>query len=314
MIVTTPPHTHYDLCKLSLEAGKHVVVEKPFTPSQREANQLITLAKKEQRLLTVYQNRRWDSDFLALSRYIEEGYLGRIVEFETHFDRHRPNPPSESWKTQPSPGTGATYDLGVHLLDQIVTLFGLPKSITGFLRTQRLGAPTDVHDSFTILLHYDNGLVATAKAGVVGFLPSQLRFRVLGEKGSYVKDGFDSQEKSLKEGLRPGDEEYSKIGAERQWELNTDDVLESFVPWTNHNEYAMEDGLTCWQRSGTFIPQKENYLSFYQQFAQALAGQGEVPVQAEEARDVIRLIELATLSSEKWMTLDWDKKYEEIDW
>lgn len=313
VIITTPPSTHYDLCKISLEHGKNVVVEKPFTPSLKEADLLITLAKKQQRLLTVYQNRRWDADFLQVSKYIKDGVLGRVVEFETHFDRHRPAPPSpDAWKTKPSPGTGAIYDLGVHLLDQIVTLFGLPKSVSAFLRTQREGAPTDVHDSFTILLHYDTGLMATAKAGVVSLFPEQPRFRVSGEQGTYQKYNLDDQERSSKAGLRPSDRDYASSAADKSWAIYTTEKLQSPLSG-DREEHSIPDGSVIWKDGGVLVKPDENWLTFYKHFASALAGQGEVPVTPEDASNIIRLIELAKLSSEKRMTLEWDKKYEEFD-
>lgn len=178
-------------------------MEKPFTPTFAEAEELVAIAKKHQRLLTVYQSqssphfpnadvdqpadRRWDSDFLTLSALLKTNTLGRVVEFETHFDRHRPDIPTTStWKTVPSPGGGAIYDLGAHLIDQVVTTFGLPRSVTGFVGTQRDSNPTGYEDSCTVLLHYP-GMLATIKTGVVSPEVNQLRFWVRGVKGSYKK-------------------------------------------------------------------------------------------------------------------------------
>lgn len=190
VIVTTVPASHFELCKLALEHGKHVVVEKPFTPTSKEAGDLIAIAKKHDRLLTVYQNRRWDTDFLTLSKLLKENTLGRVVEFETHFDRHRPEAPagSTTWKARPLPGGGAGYDLGTHLIDQVVVAFGLPDRVTGFVGSQRAHNPEGVEDSCTILLHYESkGLLATVKAGVVSPEVEQLRYWVRGENGSYKK-------------------------------------------------------------------------------------------------------------------------------
>ncbi len=189
VVVTTSPMSHFEICKLALEHGKHVIVEKPFTPSSKEASELITIAQKHDRLLTVYQNRRWDSDFLTLSKLLEDKTLGRIVEFETHFDRYRPEAldPASSWKANLSPGGGAAYDLGTHLIDQAVHVFGLPDRITGFVGSQREYNPGKVEDSCTILLHYDSGLLATVKAAVVSPEEKQLRYWVRGDRGSYKK-------------------------------------------------------------------------------------------------------------------------------
>ena len=179
-----------------------MVVEKPFTPTSAEARELVSIAKKCNKLLTVYQSkrlgsqrstsansladRRWDTDFLTLTSLLREGTLGRVVEFETHFDRHRPVPAQGGWKTKPGPGTGATYDLGTHLMDQIVVTYGLPKRITGFVGSQREENLNGLEDSCTVLLHY-SGLLATVKAGVVSPEVKQLRYWVRGTKGSYKK-------------------------------------------------------------------------------------------------------------------------------
>lgn len=189
VVVTTTPETHFSLCKLALENLKHVIVEKPYTPTSREASELITIAEKHQRLLTVYQNRRWDTDFLTLLELLKKGTLGRIAEFETHFDRHRPEVPAGGgWKTKPLPGGGAIYDLGTHLVDQVYTTFGMPETITGFVGSQRENGPEGVEDSCTVLLHYhEKGVLATVKAGVVSPEVEQLRYWVRGTKGSYKK-------------------------------------------------------------------------------------------------------------------------------
>ena len=191
VVVTTAPTSHFELAKLALEHGKHVVVEKPFTPSWKEASELIATAKQHERLLTVYQNRRWDSDFQTLLKLLEQRTLGRVVEFETHFDRHRPEAPdpASTWKATFVPGGGAVYDLGTHLIDQAVVAFGLPDKVTGFVGSQREQNPGAVEDSCTVLLHYGFGLLATVKAAVVSPEEKQLRYWVRGDKGSYKKVG-----------------------------------------------------------------------------------------------------------------------------
>ena len=189
VVVTTAPTSHFELGKLALEHGKHLIVEKPFTPSSEEASELIAISKKHDRLLTVYQNRRWDTDFLTLSKLLEQRSLGRVVEFETHFDRHRPEAPdpASTWKAKLLPGGGAVYDLGTHLIDQVVVTFGLPEKITGFVGSQREHNPGEVEDSCTLLLRYTSGLLATVKAAVVSPEEHQLRFWVRGDQGSYKK-------------------------------------------------------------------------------------------------------------------------------
>lgn len=186
VVITTIPTSHFEICKLALEHGKHVIVEKPFTPTAREAGALIASAQKCDRLLSVYQNRRWDADFLTLRKLLDEKRLGRVVEFESHFDRYRPIAPSaaETWKAKPLPGGGVLYDLGSHLIDQVLVLFGTPERITGFVGSQREGG---VEDWFTVMLHYEAGFVATVKAGCLSAEVDQLRFWLRGVGGSYWK-------------------------------------------------------------------------------------------------------------------------------
>ena len=186
IVISTVPGTHYSMCKAALEAGKHVVVEKPFVPTAKEADDLISIQKNSGKLLTVYQNRRWDADFLTLQQILADGSLGDVAECETHFDRHRPDPPPENWKAIDQPGHGSIYDLGTHLIDQVYHLFGMPKKVTGFVYHQRRGVEGTVHDSHTVILHYD-GLLATVRAGVVSPEREQMRYWVRGTKGSFKK-------------------------------------------------------------------------------------------------------------------------------
>lgn len=187
MIITTPPDGHFEFAKKSLEAGKHVVVEKPFVPTPAEAGELADISRKTGKKLAVYQNRRWDADFLTLRKIIADGLLGDIAEFETHFDRHRPNPPAESWKNEDKPAHGTLYDLGTHLIDQVYFQFGMPKKVTAFLENQRRGVVGGPPDSITVLLHYDGPLLATVKAAVISPEAEQLRYWVRGTKGSFKK-------------------------------------------------------------------------------------------------------------------------------
>ncbi|KAJ5631991.1 oxidoreductase [Penicillium lividum] len=284
VVVTTSPDSHLELAKLALSAGKHVVVEKPFTPTYEEARELMELAKKQNRLLTVYQSRRWDTDFLTLSKLVQTGSLGRIVEFETRFERHVPAIPGSAWRTKAMPGGGAIYDLGAHLIDQTVQILGLPKRLTAFLGNQREGQ-SGSDDSFTVLMHYD-GLLATIKAAVVSPQEKQLRFWVKGTLGTFKKFHFDVQEEQLKSGMRPGDQGYGQEPSERYGTL------------------------TSVQPDGTFksdaVPTVDAplYTDFYNKLAKAMAGKGDVPVDPTESATVIRLVELAVESSKTGRTLD----------
>ncbi|EXJ66123.1 oxidoreductase [Cladophialophora psammophila CBS 110553] len=308
IVVTTAPESHLELAKAALLANKHgihpfrhfylnrslftnrlfkVVVEKPFTPTSAEAQELVDLAKAQNKILTVYQNRRWDSDFLTLKKYIEDGTLGRIVEFETHFDRHRPEPPTDNWKAYHAPGTGAIYDLGTHLMDQVVCLFGMPKRVTGFVGSQREVNTTGLEDSCTVLLHYDSPkMLVTVKAGVVSPEVNQLRYWVRGDKGSFKKFHLDPQEDQLrKEGLRPGDKGYGIESEDNYGTLN-----------------VCKDGKVISQVAPTVEP--ATYTEYYRRLAAALSGDvSQVPVAPEQAVGVIRLVELARESSQLGRTL-----------
>lgn len=192
VIVGTPPTTHLALAKQALESGKHVVVEKPFTPTAAEAQELVDTAKRVGKVLAVYQNRRWDVDFLTLKDLLEKTTFGRIVDFETHFDRWSPGA-KQGWKAETGPGHGVVYDLGTHLMDQLIVLFGMPKKITAFLYGQRQPNPSGYEDSCKILLHYD-GFIATAQGAVVSPELRQLRYWIRGDKGSYTKVCYPRRE------------------------------------------------------------------------------------------------------------------------
>lgn len=230
-------------------------------------------------------DRRWDSDFLTVSDLYKKGTLGRIVDFETHFDRHRPGaPPAGGWKSKALPGGGAIYDLGTHLIDQVVVLFGMPSQITGFIGSHRANNPGGYEDSCTVLLHY-NGMVATVKATVVSPEVEQLRYWVRGEKGSFMKYHPDVQEEHLKAGKKPGDAGFRIEKGKSHGFLTT-----------------IKDGKPS--REIRQLKEPLTYSTFYKEFAKALADQGEVPVKPEGASAVIRLIELAKQSSEQGRTLE----------
>lgn len=222
-------------------------------------------------MLTVYQNRRWDAAFLTLSKYIKSGSLGRIVDFETHFDRHWPEAPqSHNWKDKAQPGGGEIYDLGTHLMDQVVYLFGPPKRITAFIGSQRDPNPTGFEDSCTIHMHYD-GMMATARASVVSPEVKQLRYWVRGDKGSFKKFHLDCQEDQLKAGIRPDDTGYGLKPEDRYGVLT-----------------AFSNGVITSEVVSTVKP--ATYAEFYRKLLRALAGdKSHLPVDPSMAASVIRL-------------------------
>jgi len=280
--ITTTPDTHFSFTKTALEAGKHVIVEKPFVPTSAEAQDLVEISKKTGKLICVYQNRRWDSDFLTVKKLIKDGRIGRVVEFETHFDRYKPVRP-ESWK-----GTlgmeqagGVIYDLGTHLIDQAYVLFGLPKTVTGIFQNARMDENPEP-DSVTVLLEYgDEGPLVTVKAGVLCVETEQLRYWVRGERGSFKKFHLDVQEDQLKEDMKPGD---AGFGVEPKERSGTLVVLD-------------QGGKPKSSKLENVTP--ETYGALYQRFAEAIMEGGEVavPVKASEATDVLRIIEAAKESA-----------------
>lgn len=274
VIVATTNDTHYNLAKAALEAGKHVVVEKPFTVTSEEASELIELAQQKGKLLTVYQNRRWDSDFKTVKKLIDGQLLGRLVEYEAHFDRFRPIPASETWKEEEKPGTGILYDLGSHLIDQALVLFGLPEALYADLRTQRSGG--QIIDSFDLTLYYANGLKAILKAGMLVKQPGP-RFILSGDKGSFVKHGLDVQEAALKAGLAPAGTDWGAEPEEIWGRLDTELKGQHLV--------------------GKIQSEQGDYRDYYENVRDAILGIAELEVKPEQALNTIRVVELAMQSS-----------------
>lgn len=274
VVIATPNSTHYNLAREALLSGKHVVVDKPITITSAQAGELVTLANQRGVQLSVFQNRRWDGDFITVSRILKEGKLGRLVEFESHFDRFR-KVRKEGWREDEGEGTGILYDLGSHLIDQALILFGLPGMVMADLRVQRDTAR--VIDNFELILFYPN-LKVTLKAGMLVREP-QLRFILHGTEGSYVKAGLDPQEDALKAGRGPGDAGWGKEDPERWGKINTD--------WKGrHIEGAVETDAG-------------SYEAYYANIADVVSGNGELLVRAEEALQTIRVIELALESHQR---------------
>ena len=273
VVITTPNHLHKKFAKKALEANKNVVIEKPFTATVRDADELIELAKVKNRILSVHHNRRWDSDFLTIQRILKEGKLGKIVEFESHFDRFR-NYVKDSWKEEEDvSGSGILYDLGSHLIDQALVLFGQPAEMFADLRNQRENS--EVVDSFELLLFYKD-LKVTLKAGML-VKEQGPTYSLFGRDGTYLKYGRDVQEEALQNGRKPNDE-------------------------TNWGEEPPElwGKLNTVNEEGHVKSEAGDYRNFYRNIYDAISQKAELAVKPEEARDVIRIIELAHKShSEK---------------
>lgn len=203
VVIASPNDAHAPLATAALRAGRHVVVDKPFAIDLAQAREVADVARERARLLCVFHNRRWDADFLALKALVDAGTLGEIAEVHSHFDRFRPTVP-DRWRERRGPGAGLWLDLGPHLVDQALQLFGLPDAVQADLAIQRAGAEVD--DWFHVVLRYPRlRVVLHAGALVPG---AGLRFAVHGSGGSWFKHGLDPQEAALRDGAVPGGDRW----------------------------------------------------------------------------------------------------------
>ena len=281
VIVNTPNFTHYEYAKLALLAGKHVVVEKPFTLTTEQADDLITFAQKQDRKISVYQNRRWDSDFQTVQKIVNEGLLGNIVEAEIHYDRFSEALSPKLHKEIPGPGTGILYDLGSHLVDQCIQLFGMPEAV--FCDVFIARPISKVEDYMEVLLFYKSSRVRLK--GSYQVRESLPAFILHGSKGSFIKSRADTQEARLLKGESP-----------------------DATDWGIEPETAR--GLLHTEVNGKIIreninSERGNYMAYYEQLYKALREGEPLPVTAEEGRKVIHVIERAyqSLSKKKIVTL-----------
>jgi scyllo-inositol 2-dehydrogenase (NADP+) len=272
-VVSTPSGTHYQIARQILEAGKHVIVDKPMATASSEIARLMELAASRNLLLVPFHNRRWDSDFLTIQKLVREASLGRLVHFESRFDRWRPTPPRNLWKEDPALGGGVLLDLGTHLADQALVLFGLPDAVFAEIRCERDGACAD--DAFTMRLRYAD-LTASLGANCLT-LPTGPRFYLRGTKGNYGKWGLDSQEAALKGITRIENPAWGQEPVANWGTLNVD-----------RNGEIIERGVE---------PIPGDYRRFYEGVRDALMGMAAVPVPALAAWRVARLLEWAVESS-----------------
>ncbi len=272
VVIASPNGTHAPLAIAALARGKHVVVDKPFTVTLQEAHEVVAAADAANRLVSVFQNRRWDADFLTVQRLLDDGELGRVAEFHSHFDRFRPVV-QDRWRERDEPGGGLWYDLGPHLLDQAVQLFGPPLAITADIARLRDGARAA--DYFDVTLRYPNHrAVLHASTLVAG---NGLRFAVHGTRGSYLKHGLDVQEDQLRAGVTPG---------AAGWGVDT------------------RAGELVQERDGRLVAEVAraeagDYRRYYAGMRDAILLGHPVPVTPKQALGVMRLIELGVQSSEE---------------
>ncbi len=275
VVICTPNIYHFEMAMNCLRAGKHIVIEKPFMPTSEEADKLIDLANAKDLKVFVYQNRRWDGDFLTIKKLVKSEFLGEINYFEVHFDRYSPERKRAAWRDEVLPGSGILYDLGSHLIDQVLCLFGKPDSISAIIEKQRPGSKVD--DFFEVTLNYPT-VKAVATAGMLVKEPD-LRYRIKGVNGTFEKKGIDPQEARLKDGEIPNSNDWG-LEPEKNW---------GKVSFNNK-------GLIF---DGTLKTEAGNYMSFYNNVHDVLTYGAEMAVQPTEARDTIRVIELAFESSIK---------------
>lgn len=275
VIVNTPSVTHYEYAKQALMAGKHLVVEKPFTATVVQAEKLIELAKKNNVKLSVYQNRRYDSDFKTVKKVLDEGMLGKIIDAEIHYDRYTPELSYKAHKETPTAAVGSVYDLGAHLIDQALQFFGMPVAVSADIAINRPGSRVD--DYFDIKLFYPAHRVSLKSSYFVReALPGYIFH---GTKGSFIKAKTDVQETDLLGGKKPGAADWGV-------------------------EPESQRGLLHTERDGAVVKEyitslQGNYGEYYDGICDALRNDKEVPVSADDGMKVIKVIEAAYSSNKE---------------
>lgn len=264
VVVATPNTSHFGLASRALRNGKHVVVDKPFTVTAAEARELIAIAESERRVLSVFHNRRWEGDFLTVQKLVEGQALGRLVSYEARFDRFRNEPRPAAWREQPERGSGVLYDLGSHLIDQALLLFGEPERITADVRIEREFARID--DAFDIWMHYPR-MKVTLTAGML-VREKTPRYILRGTAATFIKYGLDPQEADLAAGRSPRDPTWGREPQEQWGTLIADDGTE----------------LTIETLPG-------NYAAYYENVRDAVLGLGPLAVTPAQALRVIEIIE-----------------------
>ena len=285
VVIATPNTSHFSLAKQCLLAGRDVVVDKPFTTTYAEAAELVDLAAKRGRLLTVYQNLRSNGDFRTIRQLVESGRFGHIALYEAHFDRYRLQMRPGAWREKTEPGSGVFFDLGVHLIDQAMVLFGLPDAITADIRIERENAMVD--DAFDVTLHYPR-MRALLRATMIAVAPD-LRFVVRGEQGAFLKYGIDPQEEALKRAETPRDDSWGREPREKWGTL-----------------YFPKDGTIV---AETIPTMPGDYRLFYANVRDAMLGKAGIDITPAQMLNVMRVLELAQESCKERCTVNWDLSF-----
>lgn len=273
VVIATPSYSHFDLAAQCLREQRHVVIDKPFTLTSEEAAELIRIARERKLLLSCYQNRRWDGDFQTVRQVIAGGELGRLVSFESHFDRFRAEPRREVWRESGGPGGGTLFDLGPHLIDQALSLFGVPDTLWASVRTERESAVVD--DAWDLFLQYEvpHPFTVLLRATLTACEPGP-RFVLHGMRGTFSKWGLDPQEDQLKTGLGFDSPGFGEEG-----------------------EGAWGSLKICAEGTRRIPTVRGDYRGYYENVRDALLGTAPLAVTAEDAWRTTRLIELARESS-----------------
>jgi len=273
VIVNSPNDTHYDYTKRALLAGKHVVTEKAFTVTLKEAEELDALAQKLNLKLAVYHNRRYDADFLTLQKLIAEDKIGAFLDIQISFERYRTSLSPKVHKETNTPGSGVLFDLGPHLVDQALVLSGMPKAVFADIRTTRKVGKID--DYFTLLLYYPTHRILLT-SGMV-FMQQLPAYKIYGTKGCYIKERADVQEDDLMAGKKPNTPNWGEEAAEKWGVLSTD-----------------TDGKISTERIPSLAG---NYGIFYERIANAINHNDAVPTSAMEGTAIIKVLEAARKSN-----------------
>jgi scyllo-inositol 2-dehydrogenase (NADP+) len=298
IVVATPNETHFDLATRALLAGKHVVIDKPFAATSAEAAELKELAEKQGVILAPFHNRRWDGDFLTVKKLLAENAVGRLVTYESHFDRFRPLPRKNTWKEGENSANGLLMDLGPHLVDQALALFGAPAGITASVRRDR--DQTAVEDAFDITLEYPgysgrHGLRAHCRSSMLA-CDAAPRFLLHGTKGSFKKYGVDPQEAALvSDGAKAGAAKVPRMG-EGEW------LAEPEAEWGTLTVAPVpaDPGLLTRTKVKTELG---DYRGYYANVRDAINGTAKLAVTAEDGWRVVKLLEMARVSSAEGKTL-----------
>ena len=281
VVVATPNETHFGLAKQAVEAGRHVVIDKPFAATSAQAGELIELTQAKGLVVAPFHNRRWDGDFLTLKKVLSTGVLGRVVSLESHFDRFRPLLREATWKEKGNPANGLLFDLAPHLVDQALALFGMPKTLWASVRMDR--DDSAIEDAFDICLGYA-GLTVWCRSSMLA-CDAAPRFLVHGTRGSFRKCGLDPQEPALVAGAK-----VPRQGEPGEWLPEEEDAWGTLTIAPRPEEPGNLLRETVRTEPG-------DYRAYYANVRDAVLGRAELEVPAEAGFAVIRLLELARESS-----------------